>query len=100
MVRSWFWTIQIKGNSRILIQKQNSSSFCPKRIHIPRYEHFLFGADRAALTLGPYNSVYLTVFLISHMHYNTFTATISLFDDKETRHLHNDKILEIWLENN
>jgi hypothetical protein len=39
-----------------------------KAFHRPRYDHFLFGADKAYWTFGPYNSEYFAVILIPHAH--------------------------------
>jgi hypothetical protein len=56
----------------------------------------LFGADRAAWTLGPDNSDYFAIFLIPHIHYTMITPDLLHFNDKGTRYLCNDQMSENW----
>jgi hypothetical protein len=100
VVRSCLWTIGNKGKAYVWIQKRISVSACPERIHRSRYEHFLLGSAGAAWTLGPYILAYFAVFLVPHMHYSTFIAAISYFNNKGIRYLRNDNVSEIWVDRN
>jgi hypothetical protein len=84
------------------MQKRISLSTCLGHIHRPRYEHFLVSADSTTWIFGQYNSAYFAVYLIPHMHYNTFTADVDVyvdvdvshFSNKGTRYLCSDKLSE------
>jgi hypothetical protein len=73
----------------------NFLSACPEYIHRPRYEHFTFGADSPAWTLGLDNSNYFVVSLIPHIHHTMITLDLLYFNDKGTKYLCNDQMSEI-----
>jgi hypothetical protein len=85
--RSSHWTIQIREDLRIRKLEIISLSIDQNQIHRPRYDLFLFGADKDSWTLGTYNLEYFVIILIFHDFKTIHTICILRFVHKGTRYL-------------